>query len=320
MATPQPDTAINVNVSVGDNVSYPAGAMVWNYVAAANGTTGAISSSSPDIDFVSRAVDGLTSAAGSGWSVFNFHNTLTDALQNGSLQNMNLQNGSSLLNSMPTDWKTKYSQDPESLGSLLENVNNLVGVAHSIWSTPDKYSGQQSNWQGNSNNRGVDSFQNHVIGSIQSNQGTEKDGYADHPDYSGKSGNSEMDALGKIGELGGLYGTAMGSYAAGQSGLAILTGEGAAASSGEAILGSIGGSLVGDTGLLVGEGSLLAGAGEATAVGIGMASGVAELAVAAVGVAVVGYGVYKFLGGSGNIPFLDNVGSKMESAFSFFHP
>ncbi len=312
-----PSTALGLGgVDPSDMGWYPAGVTANTQYSNNTNTMG---TGSPDIDFISRAVNGLNSATSNGFSVFNFHNTLTDALQNGSLQNMNLQSGSSLLSSLPSDWKTKYSQDPESLGNLLENINNLVSIAHSSWSAPDKLGTVQSGWGGMWSNEGLNPYQNHINNSIQSNAGTEKDGYANHPDYSGKSGSSQMDmAEVKLGELAGLWGTATGAYAAGTAGIATLTGEGAAATAGEGILSTVGG-YVGETGLLVGEESLLAGAGEGVAVGLGMASGVGELAVAAVGVAVVGYGLYKFLGGSGSVPFLDNVGSKMESAFNFFH-
>lgn len=305
----------------GSSYAYPAGHLT-TAMPADTGTITGVSSSNvdsssmpSDLEFVARATTVLSNAKSNGWNVFTFHNTLTDALMNGSLQNGNLQNPSSILRTLPTDWQTKYAQNPDALEHLFANIQNLVGVAKSIWGNTSGPGGAQSGWQtydsampqvADWNQQGVQSpYQQHQSASLQSNQGTEKDGYADHPDYVGRLGTDVTEAY-------SLYKTGQAAVSVGSSGLEALSSAEGVSSLGEAVLGSVPG--------VIGEGGVLSamGAGEATIAAVGAATGVAEVAAAATGLAVVAYGVYKLAGGSGNVPFLDNVASKIQSTFDVF--
>jgi len=280
----------------GSGVSYPGG----HYVQAAStsptgGTnvsnlTGSNGSAPSDIEFISRAGASLNAASSAGWNVFTFRDTLNDALANGSLQGTNFSSPTSLLQNMPSDWKTMYAQNPEALSNLLGEVNTLVGVAQSAWNAPTA-AGQNSSWQG-SWTGGKDPVQGHIQQSQQSNAGTEKDGMADHPDYNGRLGYPQQDTPSK-----GLtdyiqYGEeAIGDTVAMRSGIAVLGSEEAATAAG--------------TGALEAVGIAGAEAGTALAVGTGIAA--AGVAVAAVGLAAIGYEIYKAEGGTGNIPFMDKL-------------
>lgn len=283
----------------GSGVGYPGGHYVQ---AASTSPTGGTNVSNladsngtgpSDIEFVSRAGAGLSAAASAGWNVFTFRNVLNDALMSGALQSGNLSNPNTLLQSLPADWKTNFSQNPEALANLLGEVGTLVGVAESAFQNP-ALAGQNSSWMGSGPSG--DPVLSHIQQSQQSNQGTEKDGMANHPDYNGALGYPQQDTSSKGTVDYVKYGSeALGDAAAIRVGVAGLESEEVAAAAGESLLGSVG---------IVG-----AEAGTAVVVGTGVAA--AGIAVAAVGLAAVGYEIYKAEGGTGSIPFMDKLNSDL---------
>lgn len=285
----------------GSGVGYPGGHYVQAATTSPTGGTNvsnlASSNGTPpsDIEFVSRAGAGLNAAASAGWNVFTFRNVLNDALMSGALQSGNLANPNSLLQSLPADWKTNYSQNPEALANLLGEVSTLVGVAQSAFKNP-ALAGQSSSWLGSGPSG--DPVLGHIQQSQQSNQGTEKDGMANHPDYSGPLGYPQQSTPSKGAADYIQYGEeAIGDTVAIRAGMTAIASEESATAAGAAAL----------------EGVGIAGAeaGTALAVGTGIAAG--GIAVAAVGLAAVGYEIYKAEGGTGSIPFMDKLNSDLSA-------
>jgi len=294
----------------GTGVGYPAGHYVQATASAPTGGTNVSNLSSSngstpsDIEFVSRAGASLNAATSAGWNVFTFRNVLNDALMSGALQSGNLMNPNSLLQGLPADWKTNYSQNPEALANLLGDVSTLVGVAQSAWKNPS-LAGQNSSWMGSSLGSGSDPVLGHIQQSQQSNQGTEKDGMANHPDYNGPLGYPQQSTPSKGAVDYIQYGEeAIGDAVAVRAGLATVATEESATAVGAAAL----------------EGVGIAGAEAGTALAVGAGLGVGGIAVAAIGLAAIGYEIYKSAGGTGSVPFMDTLKNKITGSLgNWFH-
>lgn len=254
---------------------------------------------SSDIEFVTKASSFLNNASRSHVNVFSFHNSMQDALANGTLSKYSLASSSGLVNSMPSDWVEKYSSSPEGLDNMLQDINGLVNVSHQIWSDKPSPLGPTSDW----NLQSVDSHDMYIKTSQAQNQGTHKDGMADHPDYNNVN---HMEAKpdsdhNVIGELTLGYGAYKAGASAFQKGVSALTGSG-----GE--MAGLGEAEMIEAGMAVGEGAAIG-----TAEVIGAATGVGLVAAGALGLAVAGYEVYKAFGGTGKVPLLDKIGHTFTS-------
>jgi len=246
------------------------------------------------IDMLSRTTDVINGMKTNAFDIMQFHNTVSDALRGGNLDNLTMANISNMMNVLPSDWKSKYTSDPSAMNDLLGNVNGLLQLAQVAWTTPPAQSVDGSTWTSsmtyNYANAQPQVHQQLGPASIASNADTYKMGMADHPDTLNAE---KLLGLGAIGYK---------AYGVGSSGLALLGDSEAAAVAGESVLSTLG--LAGETGLGL------------SAAAVGTATGVTELGIAAVGLAAVGYGIYKMAGGSGSSNFLDqsiaSVGGSMD--------
>jgi hypothetical protein len=253
------------------------------------------------IDVVSRTTQTLNDLNTNGFDVFQFHNTINDALRNGSLGGASMGTINSMMSTLPSDWQSKFTSDESGMNDLLNNVNGLIGLASSVWSQASA-TGASSGWSqptipsGWTYGNQQPSVHDLMGQSIQNNSGTYKSGMMDHPD------SVTAEKLIGIGALG--YKT----WGIGNAGVSLLGDSEAAAAAGESALGALG---------LAGEGGLAAELGITAAVA-GSAIGATEVAAAAVGLAAVGYGIYKAAGGTGSSSFLDKSLSTISSGMDWF--
>ena len=265
-------------------------------IAAPNGSSSVQPFNPSSIDIVTRSSQVIGGMAHDGFDVMQFHNTINDALRSGTLSNMNMSNINGLISTLPSDWKSKFTSDSSGLNELLNNVNGLMDLANDVWSKPQ--STGSSSWMQDVT-PGTWTYGNlkpsvHEINgpsSTASNAGTYKEGMADHPDV------SEMEKVFGFGMLG------YKSYTAGAQGLGLLGDAEAAEAAGEGVFGALG--LAGETGLGL------------SAAAVGTAVGVTEVAAAAVGLAAIGYGIYKMAGGTGSSGFLDKATSSLGGAMDW---
>jgi hypothetical protein len=258
--------------------NYPAGTYLQR-VGAVNQNrdtaTGAASVASPNIEFISRTVNTLNGIPTAGFTAFTFHNAVNDALQSGALQGINLTNVNSLLTTLPSDWKAKFTTSPDAMSDLLNQANELMGLAHDLWTQPPTAADSKSQWfdgtqsymPTNANwNAQRNLYQQSNSASVASNAGTYKDGLADHPDYHGPVG----------------FQPSINTYY-------------------DVATESVGSAVELATGI---------GAFETTALGTAIATavpGAAEVALALGSLAIGGYALYKMAGGSANIKGADDM-------------
>ncbi len=245
------------------------------------------------IDMVSRTSEMIDGMQTNGFDVQQFHNTINDVLRNGTLSGINMGNIQTMMNTLPSEWNTKFTADESGMNDLLNNVNVLMSIAQSSWSTPSS-SNTGSLWGSSWSYGNAQPSVHDMIGnaSRSSNAGTIKDGMMDHPD---------MFSVEKVAGLGIL---GYKSINLGSAGIGLLGDAEAASAAGEAGLGALG--LAGETGLGV------------SALAAGSAIGATEIAAAAVGLAAVGYGIYKMAGGTGSSGLLDKAISGLSSGMDWF--
>jgi len=304
-----PPTTIRSSFSAAtanhDAITLPSGIAHFTSLGSASITSGsnnAATTSSPAIDFISQTASILNNGQNK-FDVFSFSNTLKDALENGSLANLSLSlsQGNNLLTTLPSDWKTKYAQDPSSLNDLLTHAQELISLAHDIWTSAPS-AGNAAQWFPNTstfkttqanpimynwNMQNQDPYKNYIRDSQQKNANTEKTGMADHPDYTGPVGHPDQITPDYLGEGVGIVGAARAGISAVETGYNLVTDTSAALDTGTTIAESIG-SVVG----IAGEEATAIGVTEGVLGGIGLATGVGEIALGVLAVGAAGVGLY----------------------------
>lgn len=280
------------------SVSYPAGQVYTTSPGHPMGVvvppSGMPSAPTSDIEFVGKATNYLNHATSNEMNVFTFHNNMQDALASGQFSKYSdIVSFNGLLQSSPDDWKQKYAASPDGLDMMFNDLSGLVNLSHAMWNDKPSPLGPATTWS----MQGVDSFDTYIKTSQDQNQGTEKEGMADHPDYNNVNHEEPVGS-----DLMMAYGSYKGGSQALQKGSGLLTDSAEAATYGEE-------ALLAD-GLAVGEGVAVG-----TAEAIGVASGVGLVAAGAVGLAIAGYEVYKAFGGTGKLPLLDKIGHSFSSFF-----
>jgi hypothetical protein len=342
-----------VSAPGGATISRVGDSAVQSYTTFALNT----SVNTPTIEYVAQTSSLLTNAMANGHTVFTFHDTLNDLLATGALGQLNNYNIHGLLGTLPADWQSKYSQDSNSLDDLLLNIQGLLSLSHDIWNgnpsgfgasgwappTPFYQPTGQPPAHNTYTDPSVPSSNNDLNRnrlSMKENMDSEeeeKQGMSDHPDY-----------LGRVGEAYTGYELGYGGYQLGQTAYNAVTTEGGVANLGQSVIdtgtkylnnltggaeeaeeGEAGLETAGELGEVaeVAEiGGTAAEVGEVAAAGlaavaapevIGAVAVVGAVGLAAAGLAVGAYDIYKALGGTGNIPVLDNIGDTVHSAFGW---
>lgn len=136
---------------------------------------------SPNIEFISRTGNFVNKQIGEGWDVFTFHNSANDLLNKWKMSGLT----NDLLSTLPSEWISQYGNDEEGLNNLLANSKQLIDTAAKMWNQSNMVGSTPSGWM-----HYQDIYQQNNQRSMQSNQGTYKEGYADHPDYTGEMGSN----------------------------------------------------------------------------------------------------------------------------------
>jgi hypothetical protein len=152
---------------------------------------GVASNASPTINFVTQATSFVNGKAQEGWDVFAFHNAVNDILKSGAVQGISMENIPQLLTLLPSDWQHTYTTDPNGLENLSRGLQELEDFARQVWTSGALSGGAKDSWfPGGTWQNYQNTYQQANQTSIQKNQGTEKNGLADHPDYTGAVGHT----------------------------------------------------------------------------------------------------------------------------------